>query len=161
MVKGYNGAISNTTYAGFLADDLQYAPYLFNGIMHMTLWEHSYAGFYATLKTAVDLSTETQYIAITAKGADAEKFTILPLSAGGEYDAFTSALKPVKTIAGENGNVTYVFEVPATAGKTINGLRVTPLGNTEDSWKAVNVSISDIVIGNSAVMIEKGYMSAE
>ena len=159
-VKAYNNAISNTTYAGFLADDLQYAPYMLNGAMHMTLWEHSYAGFYATLKNAVDVSVETQYIAITAKGADAEKFTVLPLGANGEYDAFTSALKPVKTVAGDNDYVTYVFEVPVTAGRTICGLRVTPMGSTSGSWKAMNISISDVVIGGETVMLEKGYFSA-
>ena len=156
-VKVYNNAIANTTYAGFLADDLQYAPYMLNGAMHMTLWEHGYAGFYAALKNAVDVSAETQYIAITVQGADTEKFTILPLGANGEYDAFTSALKPVKTIAGENDYVTYVFEVPATAGKTICGLRVTPLGSTAGSWKASNISISNIAIGNAAKMAELGY----
>ena len=156
-LKSYNNAINNATYAGFLADDLQYAPYIFNGAMHMTLWEHSYAGFYATLKTAVDVSTENQYIAITAKGALADKFTVLPLGGNGEYDAFTGSLKPIKTIEGADGNVTYIFEVPKTAGRTINALRVTPLGNTTGSWKAVNVSISDILIGDSAVMQAKGY----
>ena len=83
----------------------------------------------------------------------------MPLGANGEYDAFTSALKPVKTIAGENDYVTYVFEVPVTAGKTICGLRVTPMGSTSGSWKAVNISISDVVIGGEAVMLEKGYLS--
>ncbi len=160
-LKSYNNAIGNATYADFLADDLQYAPYIFNDAMHMTIWEHSYAGFYAMLKTAVDVSIENQYIAITAKGADAEKFTVLPLGESGEYDAFTGALKPIKTIEGEDGNVTYIFEVPKTAGRTICGLRVTPLGDTTGSWKAVTISISDIQIGAKTAMVEKGYLSAE
>lgn len=161
VLKLYNNAIGNATYAGFLADDLQYAPYIFNGAMYMTLWEHSYAGFYATLKTGVSVANETQYVAITAKGADATKFTMLPLGENGEYDAFTGSLKPVKTIAGTDGNVTYIFEVPKTTGRTINGLRVTPLGDTTGSWKAVNISISNMEIGDKKEMVGKGYLSAE
>ncbi|MBR4942769.1 MAG: hypothetical protein IKZ28_01950, partial [Clostridia bacterium] len=156
-VKAYNDSISNITYAGYLEDDLQYAPYTFNGALYMTVWEYAYAGFYATLKTAVDVSTEKQYISITAKGVNADTFTILPLGANGEYDAFTSALKPVKTIAGEGGYATYIFEVPQTAGRTVNALRVTPFGNTKGSWAGRGISISDVMIGNANLMQEKGY----
>jgi hypothetical protein len=145
----YNNAIGNPTYAGFLADDLQYAPYLYDGALYMTLWEHSYAGFYAKLKTAVDVSQETQYVAITMKGADVDKFTILPLGAGGEYDALTSALKPIQTIAGEDGYATYVFEVPATADKSISGLRITPLGNTSSTGTGSAIVVRNFVISDT------------
>ena len=164
----YNGEANN-----LMNNLLEYDPYVINGEVRMTVWGSTagsgdYAGFYAKLKTAYDVSTANGYVAVTLKGAITEKFTILPMDERGEWGAYTGALKPIATVAGEDGYATCVFEVPATAGKTISGLRITPVGGTRTKGtngnyvptaEAFEVRISDILIGDEAAMIAKGYLA--
>ena len=140
---------------------LESKPYLVNGEFRQVIWRHSYAGFYAKLKTATDVSSQKGYVAVTLKGALADKFTIMPMDDSGEWGAAWGSLKPIKSIEGKDGFVTYVFEIPETAGKTIDGLRITPCGNTGDKTNFVSheIRISDILVGNAATMTEKGYRS--
>ena len=140
---------------------LESKTYLVNGEIRQVIWRHAYAGFYAAFKTATDVSANNTYIAITLKGALADKFTIRPMDDTGEWGSAWGVLAPAKSIEGKDGFVTYVFEVPAMAGKTVAGIRITPCGDTNATTNFVSheIRISDVLIGSAATMTEKGYLS--
>lgn len=161
-VKVYNGfqdlsaatgdwTIGETTFTGAAvtrnnapASALQQAPYLVGGALEMKLWQHSYAGFEATLATAIDATAEDKYISFTVKGADANLFTVVEFGTDGA--AKTSATKACVTRTEENGFTTYVFRI--AKGLTINKFRVTPLGNTSETTGCSNIVISNVTVGN-------------
>ena len=113
-----------------------------NDTVTMRVWSHSYAGFYAKLKTSVDATSEYKYMSITAKGADVSKFTIVGFNTAGA--AKTSATYAYTTRDEGNGYVTYIFRFK---GFEAGSFRITPWGDTREAAFATT-SGQDLIITN-------------
>ena len=140
------GNVTGGLATGLINNAMERDAYLVNGELRSALWAHSYAGFYATLAQSVDLSENDMQISITMKGAAQDKFTIHAMGAGGEYDTLYNALNPEKIVANSDGFVTYTFTLAKLNGKTLNGLRITPAGDTTGSCGSREIRISDISV---------------
>ena len=145
-VTKYNNAMG--VLDSYLNDALTYAPYKLGDVVNMKIFKHSYAGFYAKLKTPVDASTANQYISITVKGTNADVFTILPFNEAG--GVWSGALKAIRVTDAGNGFVTYTFMVEKASGRTIAAFRVTPLGDTSSISVPADISISNFTVGGVA-----------
>ena len=167
----------NGTANSLMNNPLEYKPYMINNELRMTIWgtafgSADYAGLELKLKTPISIATEKQYVAITLKGGNSDKISILPMRANGT--AWCGAIKPTAVLPSDkDGYVTYVFEIEAKAGENIETLRIVPVGSTrvqgenanaEKVWvpdcTAFEIRISDILFGDMAVMEDKGYLSA-
>ena len=164
----YTNSASNDGTHNQITSAFEYKAYMVNGELRQVLWRHNYAGFYAKMNSVVDLSAEDNYMAITIKGAVADKFSIHAMSTGGEYDTIYGTLKPTASFAGEDGFVTYIFALAKNA-KALNGFRITPAGDTRftsgtsatgtnGTFDSHEIRISNITIGNAAKMAGLGYM---
>ena len=143
--------IGETTFTGAAvinnnapASHLQKTLYQTGDAVTMRLWSHSYAGFEATFKTNIDATSEDKYVSFTAKGADADLFTVVMFNASGT--AFTGATKACVTRMEANGYTTYVFRI--AKGNTVSKFRVTPLGNTTETGNGSELIISNCTIGD-------------
>ena len=163
----YTNGATNDVNHNEITNVLEYKAYMVNGELRQVLWRHNYAGFYAKMNSVVDLSAEDNYMAITIKGAVADKFSIHAMSTGGEYDTIYGTLKPTASFAGEDGFVTYIFALAKNA-KALNGFRITPAGDTRftsgtsatganGTFDSHEIRISNITIGNAAKMAGLGY----
>ena len=166
----YTNSASNDGTHNEITSVLEYKAYMVNGEFRQVLWRHSYAGFYARMNATVDLSNEDNYVAITIKGAVADKFSIHAMGTGDEYDTIYGTLKPTKSIVEKDGFVTYIFTL-AKNDKELNAFRVTPCGDTRftsgtsatgtnGTFDSHEIRISNITIGNAAKMAELGYSLA-
>lgn len=162
----YTNGATNDVNHNEITSLLEYKAYTINGEFRQVIWRHSYAGFYAQMKTTVDLSAEDNYVAITIKGASTSKFTIHAMS-GGEHLSIYGTLKPTKSIVEKDGFVTYIFTLEKNS-KELDGFRVTPCGDTRftsgttatgtnGTFDSHEIRISNISIGNVAKMTELGY----
>ena len=147
--------IGETTFTGAVtvhnnnptsAPTLQKTLYQVGNTVEMHIWDHSYAGFQATLKTPIDATAEDKYVSFTVSGADVNLFTIVAFDPNGK--ALTGATKACVTRTEENGFITYVFRL--AKGDTIGQFRVTPLGNTTGVGTGKNIIISNFTVGNYA-----------
>lgn len=143
--------IGETTFTGAAvinnnapASHLQKTLYQTGDVVTMRLWSHSYAGFEATFKTNIDATSEDKYVSFTAKGADADLFTVVMFNASGS--AFTGATKACVTRMEANGYTTYVFRI--AKGNTVSKFRITPLGNTTETGNGSELIISNCMIGD-------------
>ncbi|MBR2023072.1 MAG: InlB B-repeat-containing protein [Clostridia bacterium] len=127
----------------YLDDALTYVPYKLGDVVNMKIFKHSYAGFYAKLKTSIDATSDYKYISITAKGADANLFTIVGFDTNGA--AKTSATKAYMTREEADGFTTYIFRIK---GFEAGSFRVTPLGDTSSISIPTDITISNFVSGD-------------
>lgn len=142
--------IGETTFTGAVTVNnnaptsaLQKVPYMTGNVLEMKIWQHSYAGFEATLKNVIDATAEDKYVSFTVKGADASLFTIVEFGTDGA--AKTGATKACVTRTETNGFTTYVFRI--TKGLQIKKFRVTPLGNTSATTGCTEIIISNVTVG--------------
>mgnify|MGYP006956036678 CR=1 FL=1 len=145
-VSVYGNVTGNGLATGLINNEMERDAYLVNGEFRSALWAHLYAGFYATLAQSVDLSKNDMQVSITMKGAAQDKFTIHAMGAGGAFDTLYNALSPEKIVANSDGFVTYTFTLAKLNGKTLNGLRITPAGDTTGSCGSREIRISDISV---------------
>ena len=113
-----------------------------NGVK-ITLGAHSYAGFEASLKMPIDATSEDKFVYITAKGADANLFTVNAIGTDG---ADKTGAKKGLTIDEGNGYTTYVFYI--AKGLTVGKFRITPLGNTETTGSGSEIIITNVTVGD-------------
>ena len=140
---------ATTMYNNAPASHLQKMLYQTGDAVTMRLWKHgtegnSYAGFKATLVTPIDSTSDYRYVSITAKGADADLFTIVGFDTNGA--AKTSATKAYMTREEADGFTTYIFRLK---GYVFGSFRITPLGGSR--WNAtdnVEIIISNFVSGD-------------
>ncbi|MBE5753376.1 MAG: hypothetical protein E7343_04860 [Clostridiales bacterium] len=122
---------------------MQKGLYPMDGGVKITLGAHSYAGFEASLKTPIDATSEDKFVYITAKGADANLFTVVEFNESGS--ALTGAKKGL-TIDEGNGYTTYVFRI--AKGSTVGKFRITPLGNTTATGSGSEIIITNVTVGD-------------
>jgi len=150
-VRDYSAAgtddwnIGETTFTGaaVIRGDNTSGLYQMGDGAKITLGAHSYAGFEATFKTAIDATSEDKYVSFTAKGADASLFTTVIFDTTGT--AKTGATKACVTRDAGDGYTTYVFRV---AGYAAGKIRITPLGNTTSTGSGSEIIISNCTVGD-------------
>lgn len=139
----FTGAVAmRPDVTGVPNDKLQRVLYQTGNAVTMRIWKHSYAGFEATLLNPIDATSDYKYISITAKGADANKFTMVPWDTNGSPK---SAISVYMTREEADGFTTYIFRIKGYAAKKF---RITPLGNTTETGNGSELIISNFISGD-------------